>query len=70
LKIIARDQPDPPVPAVDLGLPPTVILVSEDGEDVALCEAELFRNRCLVQVERSSYMSHLLVSRLFHSREV
>lgn len=51
LEIVAGDQPHPAVPAVDLGLPPPVILVPEDGEDVALVEAQLLGDGRLVHVE-------------------
>lgn len=35
---------------MNLSLPPAVVLMTKDGEDVALAEAKLFWNRSLVHV--------------------
>jgi hypothetical protein len=53
LKVVAWDQPGATVATVDLGLPPAVVLVAEDGEVVALGEAELFGDDCLIHVQRA-----------------
>lgn len=50
LQVVARDQPALAVASVHLGLPPPVVLVAEDREDVALVESELFGDGCLVHV--------------------
>lgn len=55
LQVVAGDQPDAPVPAVHLGLPPPIVLVSEDGEDITFVKAQLFWDGRLVHVERASW---------------
>ena len=62
LEIVTGDQPNPAISAVDLGLPPAVVLVPEDGEDVALREAELLRDGCRIHVERSRCIENPLAT--------
>lgn len=53
LQVVARDQPALAAAPVHLGLPPPVVLVAEDREDVALVEPELLGDGCLVHVHRT-----------------
>lgn len=51
LQVIAWDQPCMAVAPVNLSLPPSIVLVTEDGEDISLAEAEFFRNCGLIHIQ-------------------
>ena len=51
LEIVAGDQPNVSVSSVNLGLPPSIVLMTEDSENVTLCKAELFWNCSLVYIQ-------------------
>lgn len=54
LEIVAWDQPDAAVAVVDLGLPPSVVLMTEHGQVVSFGEPQFLGYRCLVHVQSSS----------------
>jgi len=56
LQIIARHKSASVALTRELRLPPAIVLEPQDGEDVALAEAELFGDRGLVQVHGASEM--------------
>jgi hypothetical protein len=54
-QIVARNKPSSAVLAGHLGLPPSIILQSQDRQDISLRERQFFRNSCLVHVHCSGY---------------
>lgn len=54
LKIVARDQPNASVAAVDFSFPPSIILVTKHGNVVALGKSKLLWDCGLIHVQGSS----------------
>lgn len=44
-----------PILAMDLGLPPSVVLVTKHGEQIAFGKAQLLRNDCIISVQCACY---------------
>jgi len=57
LEIVAGNQPNTAIAAMNLGFPPSIVLVPEDGENVTLGKSKLFWNRGLVHIQGPCYSS-------------
>lgn len=70
LEVVARDQPNATISVVDFSLPPPVILVTENGEIIALSKSQFLRNSRLVHVHSASIMQNRPAIRRIESRGV
>src|SRR6478735_1140608 len=61
-KVIAWDQPDTSVSAVDFSLPPSIVLMTEDRKIITLAKAQLLGNGCLIHVQCACCKKVMLVS--------
>lgn len=55
LEIVAGNQPNTAITAMNLSFPPSIVSVSEDGENITLGESKLFRSRGLVHIQGACY---------------
>lgn len=56
LEVVAWDQPNLAISAVDFCFPPSIILVTIDGKVVAFSEAKFLRDSSLIHVHRARHM--------------
>lgn len=54
LEVVAGNQPNPSIAVVDLSLPPSIVLVAQNGQHIAFGECQFLRNCCLIHVHCTS----------------
>lgn len=55
LQVVTWDQPGKAISAVDLGLPPSIVLVAENRHYITLVEAKLLRDGRLIHIHSTRW---------------